>query len=175
MAAPAMYQNGKIYKLVNSNDPNEFYVGSTKNELRKRLHGHKEACKGGELSTVYQRMRELGPDDFHIVLLEAWPCNSKDELRQREDHWIVQLQPKLNMKRAFMTGAEKVEATHAANKAYREANPEYWSERAKSYHAANKDKIHARKSEKIKCDHCSDFISRACMARHRRLKHFDLA
>ena len=174
MAAPTPFQNGKIYKLVNRNDPNELYIGSSVNELRKRFAWHKNACAQGSTTTLYMRMRELGVTEFRIVLLEAWPCNNRDELRQREDHWIVQLNPRLNMKRAFLTDAEKLESAHAANKEYREANPEFWSERAKSYHEANKNKIHARKSEKVKCEHCDAVVSKACLARHRRLKHFDL-
>ena len=174
MAAPQAYASGKIYKEVNINDPDEFYVGSSKNELRKRHNDHK-ACSKDPLNTaaLYVRMREIGCDNFRIVLLEEWPCDTKDQLRAREDHWIVQLKPKLNVKRAFLTEAEKLENHLQNNKEYREDNPVFWSERAKSYHAANKEAIHARKSEKKKCPDCSAMISSACMARHKRLKHFD--
>jgi len=167
----AAYQNAKIYKILNDNDPNDFYIGSTKNELRKRWGWHRTCVVQNQSTRLYDRMRELGRDNFHIVLLEAWPCKSRDHLRQREDHWIVQLKPTLNKNRAFLTEEENIENRIAANKQYREENPEYWKERAKVYHADNKEKIHALKSALKQCEVCSEWITSACYARHKRLKH----
>ena len=126
MATDNVFENAKVYKIVNQNDPDEFYVGSTKNELRKRWGDHKSYMMRKDKPTdsvLYCRMKELSTECFRIVLLEPWPCKSRDELRQREDHWIQQLKPRLNMHRAFVGREERLELNRTLNKEYREANP----------------------------------------------------
>ena len=75
------YKNGKIYKLVND-ELNLTYYGSTCNELRKRLSGHKtktNKCKS-------KIMFESG--EVKIYLVEEFPCNDRLELNQRERYYI---------------------------------------------------------------------------------------
>jgi hypothetical protein len=156
MAAAAddeRYQDGRVYKLVNQNDPTEIYVGSTIRSLQIRLHGHRVDMEKGATSTLYCRMRELGFDTFSIHLIEPWFCASRTELRQREQHWINQLEPSLNEKRALMTKEDRIKDN---------------SQGCKLYYQANKVAIKARKAEKIKCEKCEKLVARACMARHRR-------
>jgi len=47
-------------------------------------------------------MRALGLDKFSIVLLHAFSCNSKDELHQKEQEYIDQLNPELNKNCAYV-------------------------------------------------------------------------
>ena len=102
------YRNSKIYKIVNSHN-DEIYVGSTCNELRWRWAAHKQDGQkqiNGTRETnyeLYNAFSELGVENFRIILVENWPCNSKDELRMREDHWIQILKPAYNMRRAYRT------------------------------------------------------------------------
>ena len=103
------YANGKIYKIVNKNDPEEFYVGSTKNHLHVRWQGHKNKMKEIPDYLLYQRMHELGFDCFHMVLIEDHPCDNIYQLRQRENYWICELKPKLNKIRAYLTDEERAE------------------------------------------------------------------
>lgn len=94
------YSNSKIYKLVNDvND--EIYVGSTASTLTKRLYGHKYSVKRGKTSKIYSFMRDLGLEHFRIVLIEAFECKNKDELRKREQYYIDELKPCLNMCGAY--------------------------------------------------------------------------
>ena len=81
------YQNGKIYQITNDfND--QIYIGSTCLPLAKRFFNHKkeEAKVGDTNRQLFLLAREHGWHRLRIILLEQYPCNSKDELRQREEH-----------------------------------------------------------------------------------------
>jgi len=79
------YQNGKIYQIVNSiND--KIYIGSCSTDLRIRFHKHKSEALNNFLNVnrkFYDFYRE-NVDEFKIVLIENFPCNSKNELEKRE-------------------------------------------------------------------------------------------
>lgn len=90
------YHQGKIYKLVNDVD-NEIYVGSTCNSLPKRLGEHKGKMKHKPNQKIYQKMHALGLAHFRIILVEDYPCNNKNELTAREEHWRTELKASLNM------------------------------------------------------------------------------
>ena len=84
------YQKGKIYKIV-CNKSNLVYYGSTTKEyLTQRLVQHRTHYKmflDGKcrFMTSY---RILENNDFDIILVELYPCNSKDELQKRERYYI---------------------------------------------------------------------------------------
>jgi hypothetical protein len=42
-------------------------------------------------------MNRIGPVNVRIELVERYPCNTKQELLDRENWWIQQLQPTLNV------------------------------------------------------------------------------
>ncbi len=85
------YQQGKIYKLEHSN---MFYIGSTCLKwLSQRLAHHRAEIKKGTTSKVYTYLKNKDWKDVKITLLEAYPCNSKDELTARETFYI---EPELN-------------------------------------------------------------------------------
>jgi hypothetical protein len=68
------------------------YVGSTlQNYLCQRWAAHLQACRNGNNSLLYQRMRETKMSDWYIELHEAYPCNSIDELLKREGQVIREI------------------------------------------------------------------------------------
>jgi len=79
------YQNGKVYQIVNSiND--KIYIGSTSAELRVRFHRHKNEAKNNHKNRnrlFYDLLRD-NVDKFKIILIEIFPCSSKQELEKRE-------------------------------------------------------------------------------------------
>lgn len=81
-----MYQHAKIYKLLC--DDGHYYYGSSCNELRVRFQQHKEDSKKNPYQKVYSHINELGWDKVSIVLVEEYPCETKSQLRQREDWYI---------------------------------------------------------------------------------------
>lgn len=98
------YQQGKIYKIVNiaSKDERDCYVGSTYNELHKRFGDHKSEWKNGHnpLRELFKAFTKYGIENFRIVLIEKYPCSSREELAAREEHHRATLKAKYNSCRA---------------------------------------------------------------------------
>lgn len=84
------YKNGKIYKIV-SPYTNEIYVGSTaKKYLCDRYYQHKSRYVQWlqEKRNFMSSTPLIAYGDSKIFLLEAYPCETKDQLRAQEQKWI---------------------------------------------------------------------------------------
>lgn len=89
------YSKGKIYKIV-CDTTGKVYVGSTtKQYLSQRLFAHYDAyckylsgCKHATRTTSFEVLEEM---NYSIVLIEEYPCRSKDELLRRERHYIERM------------------------------------------------------------------------------------
>ena len=85
------YKLGKIYKIVD-NTNNECYIGSTcERTLARRLAGHvkdhrKYLTNSNNKSVTSFRI--LANNNYDIILIESYPCNTKDELHRRERYYI---------------------------------------------------------------------------------------
>src|SRR4051812_37595120 len=89
------YKNGKIYKLISS-QTNKIYVGSTAQKyLSRRFAGYKvnfENWINNNVKQSYCTFYELLIyNDVRIILIENYPCESKEQLRQREQFWLDKL------------------------------------------------------------------------------------
>ena len=83
------YINGKIYCIISPN-LNTKYIGSTMNELNRRLASHRSKYNRylrGQTDYT-SAFRVLADRDCYIELIEAFPCNNKRELEQREGFHI---------------------------------------------------------------------------------------
>ena len=90
------YGNGKIYKIVPicDHDEGDVYFGSTtKWYLCQRMDTHRldytlhQYGRKVRLS-VFDLFDKYGVNNCQIVLVENYPCNSKNELHAREAHYI---------------------------------------------------------------------------------------
>ena len=111
------YNNGKIYKIVNSID-DMIYIGSTTCRLCSHMNVHRVFAKNNHNANLYRYMRELGITNFTIVLIENYPCSSKEHLLRRERH-VFDLHDKqilLNSNRPIVSSIEK---KHDNNKYYK--------------------------------------------------------
>ena len=148
------YKNGNIYQILN-NVNDDVYVGSTTQPLCKRLYKHKSnseklvECK----APLYELMREIGKDIFYVELIELYPCNNREELRAREGYYIRE-RGSLNK---VITGRTQQEWRNT-------------TEYDKQYHVKNKEHIHSRKNERITCNVCGCYSSKANIARHQITK-----
>lgn len=99
-----------IYKIVNTVEPNELYIGSTKN-IRSRWAVHKTHVKSGCTHMLYSRMREVGVDKFTIEEIEAI-CDCEN-IKEIEEKYIKEYTEKgfkmLNMIKACRTEDERKE------------------------------------------------------------------
>ena len=96
------YSKGLIYKLCcKDTDITDIYIGST-TSLRHRKGRHKYCCnneKGKDYNyNVYKFIRENGGnwENWDMVLVEYFPCETKLELEKKEREIIEQLKPTLN-------------------------------------------------------------------------------
>lgn len=142
-----------VYKIYWS-DCDEFYIGSTKLRLSKRMIQHRSACRKGNKYKLYQFMREKGVNSFEYMLVSTHQVISIDEQRKYEQEKIAELKPTLNTYRAFVTDEELLvqkkeyylnnkEELLARGKEYRQNN----KEKAKEYYSKNKERILAKKKE----------------------------
>jgi len=110
------YQQGKIY-LIWSPTSMDIYIGSTVRPLWDRMSKHKNK---NDIITS-KAIIELG--NAEIELIEAYPCNSKQELEQRE-RWYIE------------------NALYCINKVIPgRTKKEYHQQRYKDYYEHNKTRI----------------------------------
>ena len=90
------YKEGKIYKIepiINGED-GEIYIGSTTQKyLSQRMTAHRTDYKRwlnreGNKTMSHHLFEKYGVDHCNIVLLENFPCESKDQLISRESYYI---------------------------------------------------------------------------------------
>ena len=94
------YANGKVYKLINSVD-GKIYIGSTTVSLSTRLAEHKSTAKR-KPSFAHRHFNTIGWDKVRIVLIETVTCINREQLIQREQHYIDLLKPSLNGRSAYV-------------------------------------------------------------------------
>jgi len=155
------YANGKIYRVV-SESLGLQYIGSTcEPTLAKRLGKHRSEYRrylaGKKHNVTIYQLLEAG--DVDIQLIESYPCKSRDELRAREGYFIR----KEKCVNKLIAGRTMKEYKKDNKEKISEYNKNYY----KQYYDCNKEKIIAKKSEKIQCE-CGSMLTRGGMARHKR-------
>ena len=142
-----MSKTGFIYKLTNTID-DEFYVGSTTTDIEQRLKNHLRCFQINKHSKLYSKMNDIGFDKFHIEEIESVPFEDKYELYARENFYIKELNPPLNMRpapdRNYDSYISHKEAILLRCKEYYKKNKEHIIERVHQYGQNNKDKINER-------------------------------
>ena len=135
------YKTAKIYTIRCRVDNNLIYVGSTTQQLSKRMveHRSKHNKEPSENFTkpLYVKMRELGIEIFYIELYEDFPCERKEQLEKREGEVIREIGT-LNR---VIAGVQ-----------YRQNKKEYHKE----YYSANHDELRQKQNaygrEKLTCE-----------------------
>ena len=137
------YELGKVYR-IKDNTNNNVYIGSTcEYNLKDRLAQH-EAQYRFFLSTgksKYTSFNILANKDYVIELVEACPCNNKDELKAYEQHHIQNTPNVVNKIKKLKLTKEDVTAY---GKEYYNANRETISQKSKAKYALNKDEIKSK-------------------------------
>jgi len=129
------YDNGKIYKIVDFTNGN-IYLGSTVQTLTVRLGQHKcdKRCSSCDI---------IKNGDYDIILIENYPCQSKEELEARERYYIENTTC-VNVTIPGRTQKERYkdqrEYRLEKQKQYTENNKEKIKEYKKKHYQKNKDK-----------------------------------
>lgn len=116
------YLKGKIYKIFSYSTENVYIGSSCQQYLSNRLQGHRAAYKldKDNPSKYISSFEIVKYPDSKIILVESYPCNNKDELRAREQHWIDNTPNCVNKVKAFITEDQRIQS----KKAYVEKNKE---------------------------------------------------
>jgi len=116
------YSQSKIYTLV-CWTTGKIYIGSTTQSLEQRLCDHRISKRKD-----YSSKKIIKNNNFEIILIENFPCNSKKELEFREGLYIRN-NPCVNIKIAGRTRKE-----------YYQDNRDKFLENRKQYHINNREK-----------------------------------
>ena len=183
------YQKGLIYKLCCKDSTiKDCYVGSTCN-FRKRKADHKSCCNNENGKSynypVYRFIRDHGGwDNFEMIELLKYPCETKRELALKEREYLELLGGTLNKQiptrspeEHYKENKEKISLQLTAyNLAHKEEIKEYKKdfyqknkeqiiERAKVHYYANKKEINEKQREKFNCE-CGSTIRKSGKSTH---------
>lgn len=146
------YQNSKIYKImgINKEDKELIYIGSTTQKLCKRLSKHK-SDKDCSSKIIFETC-----DNYSIILIEDYPCNSKNELLIRE-RYFYELYDCINISKPILFKGEKKlynQERYINNiekyENYRLEHKEYQHNYDKEYWEKNKIKLTIKNKEYYK-------------------------
>jgi len=85
------YQRGKIYRIVCNTTGLQYYGSTIENKLCTRLAHHKAEYKRNvnkKTNHYVSSFKILENNNYEMILVENFVCNSKDELHQRERFYI---------------------------------------------------------------------------------------
>lgn len=87
-----------IYKITSSKT-DDFYIGSTIQELRNRFKTHKSDAKLGKDKKLYECMRNHGIENFKIELMEEFEIDNKRDpkIGEKELYYFNKFDPPLNV------------------------------------------------------------------------------
>ena len=138
-----MDYKGKIYQLVC--EDGYYYIGATRNELRKRLYEHKMDSENS-LSRMAKHINKLGWDKVKIVLIEDFPCSNREEL----------------LRRMNSIAYSKISDKYCLN-FYNHV------EYNKNYYQENKEKVRERYQQNITCE-CGTEVRKYGLKEHKQSK-----
>jgi hypothetical protein len=147
----ANYLEGKIY-MIKTNHNCKIYIGSTTQTLEERLHDHKTRYNLWKIDPERQKFLSsfelLDFDDYKIELLENFPCETEQDLRNREGFYMKLHRPFIVNIHILTRTDKEWRDEHKAyikecNKKYYEENKEQIKEQHKQYREENKEQVKA--------------------------------
>lgn len=177
------YQQGKIYK-IECNITGLIYIGSTcKTTLAQRMSQHRSKYKeylNGK-SNYYSSFTVMENNDYDIILIEDYPCNSKDQLFARERYYTNKIECvniRKNQGRYLELGKkeyfkkykkENTDTIQVQQSEYYKMNKQYLNDYSKEYYVVNIDEINTKKKEKFNCL-CGGKYTRCSRSQHFKTK-----
>ena len=176
------YKNGKIY-AIKSNETEEIYIGSTCATLKTRFSSHKSNYKRSLLGVKFRDScsgKILKYADAYIELIENFPCETRQELLDREGLKIKYISNCVNtqiqgrsMAEYRIDNAEKIKKQSAD---YREKNKDLLKARHKDWYYSEKGKANLEKRKtkinvKVECPICNIEVSKSNLSRHKKSKN----
>ena len=182
--------DGVIYKIEICN---EFYIGSTIETLKERQRKHNISLKK-KTYKLYETCKANDITKITLIKIEKVKVNNKLELKIIEQKYINELQPTLNMLKAYRTeeeiknydkeyrenNKEKERLRHKKyrdnnkekiknyDKEYKDKNKEKIKEKNKIYNKENRGKLNEKNKEKVKCEFCEKEMNKSSLSKHKK-------
>jgi hypothetical protein len=87
-------------------------------------------------------MKEHGGwNNFKMIEIEKYPCDTKRQAELREEFWRKELNATLNAQQAYLSCEEKRQKNRERVKRYYQKYPEKVQEYKRNYYIKNKEKI----------------------------------
>jgi hypothetical protein len=96
------YDKGIIYG-IRDNETGEIYIGSTIAWLNKRMWDHKNDTNRCSSKPIIER------NNYTAFIIEEYPCDTKQQLRAREEYHRMRQDNCVNECRAYVDPADKAE------------------------------------------------------------------
>lgn len=151
------YTTTKIYRIV-CDETGDQYIGSTTRSLSARLASHvsqwkwwkKAKDKEGGRTSYFTSYPLLERGKYRILLVENYPCASKEEKLARENYWMDNIEGGcVNKVRPARTKEQYREEHRDKNieyqKQYRQENHEELAAKKKEYLKQNEEQVKERK------------------------------
>lgn len=140
---PIDYKNCIIYHFVcHDKEITDTYVGHTTHFIERKA-SHKRACCNGNQKCnykVYQNIRTNGGwENWQMIPLEKYPCESVIQARIREQYWMDTLQAKMNNNNAVLNEIEKKKSRKKYMKVYNKDYKEKHKQEIKQYYDDRKE------------------------------------
>lgn len=150
-----------VYKITNT-ITGDFYIGSSKN-IKKRWVSHKSPSNWTRYPNIklYQAIIQFGLNNFKFEILEE-----TDNLREREQVWIDQLNPSYNNTRA---NGFDIKRYKDYQKEYYNSNRNTYLNKKKGYYKAHCDERLTKSKEYCKSHHdeqlakSKEYYNRICL------------
>ena len=162
------YRNGKIYKMEIDD---LVYYGSTTQALAKRKSKHKSGFnfwKDNDERPYLSSYELFKLGDPTIILVEKYPCNSKEELFARESYYIKNndcINKKMPNRNKGEYYEENKDIILQRVKKYYNDNKKDIIEKQKKYYHENKENVLVRMRKTMECK-CGMVITRSHIRRH---------
>ena len=158
------YQKTFIYKLCCRDfNVKDIYIGHSTN-FKQRNQGHKTCCNNinSKEYNLYKNrfIRENGGyNNWIMIKLYDFPCNSKREAEAEETKTMIELNATLNSVKSFQTEEEKKTTQKECSKEYYENNKTEISEKKKVKYENNKTEI-SEKNKKYYNDNKTEILEK---------------
>ena len=135
------YSNGKIYSVRNIID-DDVYIGSTCSSLSQRMVKHRSDSKRLKMR-LYDKMQEIGVDNFYIELVEEHPSDNIEQLRRREGE-LIRLMGTLNKRIDGRTQSEYYQDNRERKLQYMADNRDYFLQKHREYNESHREEMRAK-------------------------------
>ena len=143
------YSQGKIYLLHIPGLEECGYIGSTVETLQERLYKHRASANSEQTKYHFASCVLFGEgNEVCIKLLEAYPCENKQQLLERERYWLNQYPDAVNKNTPILNEEERKQRHKEQHlKAYNK-NKEHNLEKHRQWIENNKEQQAQYKKEK---------------------------